>query len=163
MQGMRGQAFETMMLVISVIVALAILAVLLNILNIVKIFNPSNPTDVMSSGLKDIQSQGVGITQPQKVTFSKGTRIITAQLITDIPVQSTAVKFVCPSSSEVCGSGKPLVITTDRTLDVNSNIEVYITVCGNEANPAGSADYCIAMDSAPGTATSACTAACNVV
>ena len=158
MQGkMRGQAFETMMLVISVIVALAILAVLLNILNIVKIFNPSNPTDVMSSGLKDIQSQGVGITQPQKVTFSQGTRIVRSQLITDIPIQSTAITFVCDDTANVCGNGKPLEIETSTgILLVNNNIEVYLSVCGAQQK------YCIAMASTASDATKSCATKCNV-
>lgn len=161
----RGQAFETMMLVISVIVALAILAVLLNILNIVKIFNPSSPKDVMSSGLKDIQSKGFGITTPQKVTFAKGANVLAKELISDIPITVSDLKFFCSTSSTVCGTGadKPLKLdSTGKILTINNNIEVFVVVCGNEQNGAGTPKYCVALDDAGDAATKTCSDSCKL-
>ncbi len=175
----RGQAFETMMLVISVIVALAILAVLLNILGIVKIFNPSSPKDVMASGLKEIQSKGYGITTPQKVSFTKGATITVGELISDIPIQAANVKFICKKSgtNSVCGDvsaavDKPIIrpagaftLATDSAainanhLTIKDTIQVYVAICGNEDNPPTAYKYCIAVSDTPDGATADCVAA----
>ncbi len=175
----RGQAFETMMLVISVIVALAILAVLLNILGIVKIFNPSSPKDVMASGLKEIQSKGYGITTPQKVSFTRGATITVGELITDIPIQAADVLFICnKNTNSVCGDSdtvtpaKPIIRPSGTSADKNhltikDTIQVYVAICGNE-NPADTMDYkyCIAISDTAEGATSDCVASsggCNIV
>ncbi|MFH1199689.1 MAG: hypothetical protein V1708_01335 [Candidatus Micrarchaeota archaeon] len=161
----RGQAFETMMLVISVIVALAILAVLLNILNIVKIFNPSSPKDVMSSGLKEIQSKGYGITSPQKVSFTKGQVFTVGEIVADIPVQRTDVKFICEDTA-VCKGTNPLSTddtNADNRLTVKDKVDAYVVTCGNEGS---TPRYCVSVAYTQDAATRYCIAAspggCNV-
>ena len=168
----RGQAFETMMLVISVIVALAILAVLLNVLGIVKIFNPSNPSDIMNRGLKDVQSKGFGITAPQKIAFTKGASIFTKELLNDIPIQTQEVQFFCDANICSGTTTAPLKIqssagSTNNKLMVSStvnSIEVYVVVCGNEANLSPKPKYCISIARDPEKATSGCEAssACDL-
>ena len=82
----RGQAFETMMLVISVIVALAILNVLMGIINGVQLDVANSPDTLMHGQLKQIVSDGYGFTTPQKVTLKRGTRLdIRSIAKTDIP------------------------------------------------------------------------------
>ena len=153
-----------MMLVISVIVALAILAVLLNVLNIVRLFNPSDPVKTISSGLKDIQSKGFGVTTPQKVQFGKGTTILTRQVIVDIPIKSTDVTFHCAGSDDsVCAESNdekfPINVetTTDSNkITVNSNIEANIVVCGNEPK------YCVVLGRDPQATSNQCITACGL-
>jgi len=81
----RGQAFETMMLVISVIVALAILGVLTGILGQIS-FGTDTPDKLMHDKLKDIVPAGYGQSVPMKATLKRSTRLDLRQVIkSDMP------------------------------------------------------------------------------
>ena len=71
----RGQAFETMMLVISVIVALAILNVLMGIIQGVQVNIIGTPDDAMHDALREIVKEGFGYSPPLKATLKKATRL----------------------------------------------------------------------------------------
>ncbi|MBU1198118.1 hypothetical protein KJ765_06455 [Candidatus Micrarchaeota archaeon] len=152
----RGQAFETMMLVISVIVALAILAVLLNILNIVKIFNPSDPKDSMSSGLKNVQAKGFGISSPQKVTFSEGNTIYMKEVIQEIPVTESDVQFSAHTSVPTTA----LAVTANKIV-VEQTLDIYVVVCGDESRQSPPF-YCISLGRTAADSTATCEDACGL-
>ncbi|MBI5224299.1 hypothetical protein HY989_00340 [Candidatus Micrarchaeota archaeon] len=154
----RGQAFETMMLVISVIVALAILGVLLQILGIVKIFNPSDPAATMSQDLKKVQTKGYGIEVPRKLTLSKSI-IDVKGVITDIPILEDDVKFVCDDDA-ICGSDKAISLEKDdKRVVIKNNVEVFVAVCGDASNDNG-AKYCVAFSRTETGATESCDKGC---
>ncbi len=97
---LRGQAFETMMLVISVIVALAILGVLTGIIGNLN-FGPSNsPQEAMHDELKKVATSGYGFSEPIKINIKKGTKIASKGILkNDLPeVNSDFVRF-CVSST----------------------------------------------------------------
>lgn len=71
----RGQAFETMMLVISVIVALAILGVLTGILGGIRTPFGGDPSEKIFTELKKIASSGYGQSLPQQIQIPKGTKL----------------------------------------------------------------------------------------
>ncbi len=139
----KGQAFETMMLVISVIVALAILGVLLQILGIVDLFNPSDPTATISQDLKKVQTKGYGSEVPRKLTLPKSS-IYVKSLITNIPILEDDVKFICKDSA-ICEGDKVLTLDSDaKKLTIKTKIEVSVAVCGDASKEDG-AKYCIAF------------------
>ena len=166
----RGQATETMMLVVSVIVALAILAALMNILGIVKIFNPSNPTDVMKSGVKSLQSGGgYGYSIPQKTSFVKGTRVNRQTIVGDTGLQVSDVTLVCgdTGAAGICvGSGTTSPITGSAsggsTLVVNNNIDAFIVICANADQAAGKPKYCISVAKEANVASTECKSPCGI-
>jgi len=163
----RGQAFETMMLVVSVIVALAILAVLMNILGIIKLFNPSDPKAVMHDGLKEVQSKGYGITIPKKTTFSTST-FLARELLSDIPIPETWVGFYCEEDeSGLCGSGDDAFINVPtaggKQLTVKKTVEAYVAVCGDQSSIATThPKYCIAVAIDAEKASSDCMTKCGL-
>ena len=180
---LRGQAFETMMLVISVIVALAILAVLLNVLNIVK--PPGgDPVSTMHNDLQSIQSTGFGITAPKQITLTQSQVVLRNSVIQSIPIQTNQLGFFVYNdfgsgssgqnsgpftTSGTCtaagsGSGSAPCVTS---VQVNQNIQVYEVACGNTNQQSGSqgswaVQYCIALAETGQHATTACQAGCNV-
>lgn len=160
----RGQAFETMMLVISVIVALAILGVLLSILGVI---NPgqfgSDPRSTLKENLRTLQSRGYGIIQPKKVTFNQeGDTITRQELVSDLSILASTIEFSC-AEPEICGGGDAPLDVSDRTIKVLKKIGVYIVTCANEQNSGGPL-FCasIASSSSPAKATEDCTQKCGV-
>ncbi|MBI5036784.1 hypothetical protein HZC09_05575 [Candidatus Micrarchaeota archaeon] len=154
----RGQAFETMMLVISVIVAIAILGVLLNILGGIS-FGVGDPKAVMTDGLKSIQAKGFGVTQPKKSNFEVNAYVMRGEVIGDLPVLEDELEFACASSSGICDNDK--LVVTKKSVDAKTNIEVYITVCGDSTktrNP----KYCVGIGRQGAESRDECLKACQI-
>ncbi|MFH1750084.1 MAG: hypothetical protein ABH863_00220 [Candidatus Micrarchaeota archaeon] len=162
----RGQAFETMMLVISVIVALAILGVLLNILGV---FGGGviggKPLSIIKDGLRDLHSRGYGTNTPQKITFEKGEELRRGELVTDLPITSRDIKFSCATDAdEICGSGDdaPLDLS-DTLISSKKKIDVIVVTCANEQRDT-EPRYCVTISSIskPGQATKTCVIECGI-
>ena len=123
----RGQAFETMMLVISVIVALAILGVLLNILGGVGgLFNPTNPVKSIQTELSRIGGQYSPGEQPVEVKLGTN-RIDTTQVTQDNPnILAQDLTFVVHDSLtdivEVGGSGQYII--------ARQEVQAFVVACG---------------------------------
>lgn len=158
----RGQAFETMMLVISVIVALAILGVLLNILGV---FNQGgiggDPLPTIRDNLRDLQSKGFGSSIPKKVTFSDGQVIRRTEFTTDLPISPAAIRIFCADGADaVCGgdSNAPLKITDEKTISSNARYAAMMVTCANDP------DYCVvfAGTSQPDAASEKCAVECKL-
>ncbi len=170
----KGQAFETMMLVISVIVALAILGVLLNILGIIGGGTiGSDPKAVMTDNLRNLQSKGFGTTPPKSVEFSEEQFIYKKDLTADLPISDTNLYVACAGTAGTVGenavcsstanSDLPIVISATGTIHAKKKIKAVLVTCANEQNT-GTAPvhkYCVLIG-APGTeadTTAACTGA----
>ena len=109
----RGQAFETMMLVISVIVALAILGVLTGILGGLQIGVTSAPDQAMHDQLKQIVSSGYGYSVPQKVTLKKGTTLDLRSVVkNDLPEINPGVPSAADANVKFCVNTAPGAIPT---------------------------------------------------
>lgn len=134
---LRGQAFETMMLVISVIVAVAILTILLSFLGVINIFG-ENAKTVIPQMIKNIESKGAGIELKANAQFDQGI-ITTDELTVDTPVQQSNIIFHCPQSTgggTLCGtSGSvPILITQgsggeSSTITMSKKTNAAIAVC----------------------------------
>lgn len=168
----RGQAFETMMLVISVIVALAILAVLMGILQPGIITPGNSPATIMHDGLREISTKGYGITVAKQATFDKGTIILKNDVRgSDLPLTPNDIGFYADSSSSgfvstSCGTGtstSALAVTGSGSsggtqIQVCSKIQAYIAVCGDSSVN----KYCIAIARQPDKATTQCKTSCGL-
>jgi len=156
----KGQAFETMMLVISVIVVLAILGVLLNILGGIS-FGVGNPTDVMKDNLKQVYSKGYSAGTPaKKSTFDQGNIITAKDVIGDLPLDPSDLKFNCPNSDgAVCNKLSTSTYQSNpgsnQNVRINSKVEAFIVVCG-DSNKQDSPHYCIGLGSTAAKAVDAC-------
>ncbi len=123
----RGQAFETMMLVISVIVALAILTVLLNILGGVGgLFNPTNPVKSIQTELSRIGGQYSPGEAPVEVKLGKN-RIDTNQVTQgNANILSQNLKFaVHDSLSDTVQLG-----TDGSYIQASKDVQAFIVACG---------------------------------
>jgi hypothetical protein len=177
---LRGQAFETMMLVISVIVALAILAVLLNILG--SFTSPgSNPVSTMHNDLQSIQSTGFGITAPKTMTLGANLVILRNSVIQSVPIQESQLGFFVSNdfvangqqgtspvtgtnsqgSSCTGGSGTGSATCSTAMTVGPQDIQVYEVACGN-TQATTTVQFCIAIAENGKDATSACEAGCSV-
>lgn len=138
----KGQAFETMMLVISVIVALAILGVLLNILGGVGgLFNPSNPVDSIKKELIRVGGQYSPGEAPVEVKLVKDQTIDTRQVTQDnANVLAEEVTFVIDETLE--GEVEPTGATPRFT--IKKDVQAVVVVCGD---PSGSSEvkYAVAI------------------
>ncbi|MFA5246959.1 MAG: hypothetical protein WC408_03675 [Candidatus Micrarchaeia archaeon] len=128
----RGQAFDTMMLVISVIVAVAILGMLLGFLGGIGSFG-AKYSDVIPDLVKKINTQGVGITLQEKVEFSVGgmNPFVAQNAIGTAPISSDNVKFSCVSGDNLCGTDNPLDVE-DGSIMINQKITATVAVCYND-------------------------------
>jgi hypothetical protein len=161
----RGQAFETMMLVISVIVALAILGVLLSILGV---FGGGivggDPKSTMKDNFRDLHSGGgIGVSAPKRVTFKAGTTVVPKELISSLPIQSKQIKFICANNDDIC-SDNPMKVD-DAIITVSSDVEVTLVTCANEGSDNNQeANYYAAVSHAnkPSEATDACMTEANL-
>ena len=160
---LKGQAFETMMLVISVIVALAILGVLLNILGGINFTGVGDPSAVMKDGLKQIQSSGYGITTAKKATFDRGSLIRKKSVIQDIPISLTELSFACEGTA-ICGTGKVEITNPGQdteSFESNSRLEAFIVVCG-DAQKSTDPKFCVGIGRLEKDAKNACTTKCGI-
>ncbi len=156
----RGQAFDTMMLVISVLVAMAILAVLMNVLNSLN-FNPNSAKEIMKTELKSIVTSGYGTSSPKQVEFKKDEYIDIKSVLGDASVSEGEVQFKCGSqSTELCSGGdSPLVIDDAKStgsITVNKNTKAYVVVCGDDSK----GEYCISVGRQGADARQTCTETC---
>lgn len=125
----RGQAFETMMLVISVIVAVAILGILLGFIGGIGTFG-ANAKTVMPDLMKKVSQRGSGLEIKDKVEFSAGDRIYQKDAVGEAAISPNKVTFVC-QDTDLCEGDGPLDITEQR-IAVNSKINAVIAVCSND-------------------------------
>ncbi|MCL5011561.1 MAG: hypothetical protein M1594_01550 [Candidatus Marsarchaeota archaeon] len=148
----RGQAFETIMMVIAVIVALAILGFLTGILgNLGSMFNPSDPVKTMTSALQGIAGQYSSGTSPQVLAFSQsGQNINTIQLTSNTQLSSDEVYFACTSNLKKTGD---LVVTSSQStssttasqlLTIKNKVTVEMVACGDPSHN-GAPYYVIAF------------------
>ncbi|MFH0835604.1 MAG: hypothetical protein V1834_00385 [Candidatus Micrarchaeota archaeon] len=125
----RGQAFETMMLVISVIVAVAILGILLGFIGGIGTFG-ANAKTVMPDLMKKVSQRGSGLEIKDKVEFSAGDRIYQKDAVGEAAISPLKVKFFC-QDPDLCEGDGPLEIT-DQKIVVNSKINAVIAVCSKD-------------------------------
>ncbi len=102
MKARKGQAFETMMLVISVIVALAILNVLMGIISGVQLNVQNSVDQQMHDAVKKIADDGYGFSTPQKGVLKKGVRLTSRSILkNDLPeLDPDTVRF-CVDRNEL--------------------------------------------------------------
>jgi len=127
----RGQAFETMMLVISVIVAVAILGILLGFIGGIGTFG-ANAKTVIPDLMKKVANKGYGIEVKDNVEFTAGDIILLREAIGEAPISEDNVAFKCTSNAGTCGSGKPLEVdesTGKGKITVTKKISASIAVC----------------------------------
>ncbi len=123
---LRGQAFETMMLVISVIVALAILGVLLGILNTFS-FSGSDAEQVFKEELKKVGGSYSPGTTPRDATMKAG-KTINARVVTeDTTVLQDTVKFIV--ASELNDAIE--TVDGDKAVRATRDVKVTFSVCGD--------------------------------
>ncbi len=146
----RGQAFETIMMVIAVIVALAILGFLTGILgNLSSMFNPSDPGKTMTSALQGIAGSYSSGTAPQVLSFNvAGQSFDTAGLTQSTSLSSYNVYFVCSStvpkgaiSISSLGSGS----TALQKMTINQKVSLEMVACGNPSLNGKGPYYVIAL------------------
>jgi hypothetical protein len=130
----RGQAFDTMMLVISVIVAVAILGMLLGFLGGIGGFG-AKAKDVIPDLVKKVQQKGFGLEPKDKVEFTKGDSIYRADAKGTAPISTDSVNFMCyDSANSICSSSSdtPLTVSQHGSIVCNENIAVAVVVCFND-------------------------------
>ncbi len=152
----KGQAFETMMLVISVIVAIAILGALLGILGGVGGGFGSDSKDAIKDAIKKIEQRGVGVETKDKVDFNQGS-VLPEELVVGTSVSVSQLHIYCvPSDSILCsGDNAPVKIgSPDNSYDVSKKASGTIVV----AKGAASTNYhiCVGNKEALTTIVSEC-------
>jgi len=162
----RGQAFETMMLVISVIVALAILNVLMGVISSVQVNVQGNAQDTMHDTLKELAKNGNGYSVPNKVILKKGTRLDSRSLLkTDMPeIDASMVRFCVtrteiaevvlpPSAASSCSTS-----AASGSLDlgpVAQDTAMYYVICG-DVNFGARGAFHVSIASSPTSASKNC-------
>ena len=136
---LRGQAFETMMLVISVIVAVAILGILISIITGLPIIGGDAKSDVQQM-LKAVQNSGAGNQLKEKTQFSVGL-INAEEAVQGTTINKNKIQFYCDSSTDrsgVCtGTDAPIQIINGPPAAVNikSRTTASVAVCKGLSNP----------------------------
>ncbi len=127
----RGQAFETMMLVISVIVAVAILGILLGFIGGIGTFG-ANAKEVIPELIKKVSQRGTGFEMREKVEFTSG-GITAKEAIGQAAVSEGDIKFSCSEGTN-CGSNEkdPIQISGGNSILVNKKITGTVVVCIND-------------------------------
>jgi len=129
----RGQAFDTMMLVISVIVAVAILGMLLGFLGGIGGFG-AKAKDVIPDLVKKVQQKGFGLEPKDKVEFSKGDSLYRDDAKGTAAISKESIKFTCYDDN-VCSEGTDTPLTVkESSIVCNENIAVAVVVCFNSEN-----------------------------
>lgn len=153
----RGQAFDTMMLVISVIVAIAILGILLGFLGGITIFGKDAKT-VLLDKLKKMSQKTYGTDFEEDVQWKKGDTIYYKEIIGSSPISASNLFIGC--DNKLCGtqgSGKSLVLNINDVpresdfISVENGAKTAIAIC----TPDG-ISFCIRIDPNGKTATSNC-------
>ncbi len=125
----RGQAFDTMMLVISVIVAVAILGVLLSLIPTVPEFG--NAKQVLPDLLTKVSNVGFGVEGREKVEFTKDDKIYVQNIITNTAIPPEKL-HVCIDSSLKPSPLDFIKSASDARyhyLEVKSSLKAAIAVC----------------------------------
>ena len=102
----RGQAFDTMMLVISVIIAVAILGLLLTFLNQVNVFG-KKASEVIPNLVKSVSQKGYGIQVEDGVEFQPSETFLIKDAIGASSVSKTQIIFDCYKSGTFDGFCNP--------------------------------------------------------
>ena len=148
----RGQAFDTMMLVISVIVAIAILAILLGFITGIGSFGTS-AKDVIPDKLKKINSAGYGIELVDSAQFKSGDIITNVGLVKGLSILAEDLHICCDSS--LCPTSKdPLSLSgtgASQYLKVVRDVKAAIAVCSQD-----STNYFVAVYKSKDGASSIC-------
>lgn len=149
----RGQAFDTMMLVISVIVALAILAVLLNIIGGITGIGQGDPSSLMHTQLKNMVTAGYGCSSPQTTTITRGTSIFAKQIQGDIasiqpPDQLEFMIDTASASEGITGTSGDFGASNQAFLKAptlsSQSAQIVFVVCANtQATPNQIFNICI--------------------
>lgn len=161
MHGRRGQAFETMMLVISVIVAIAILTILLGFLGGIS-FGATDAKSVISDLLKAVDRKGVGLDQKAPATFDK--TIFAAEVTAGTAILKEDVKFYCEDDATFCGGsgGAPINIGSGgaSSIKVTRKANGAIVVCKGE----GKTEYsvCVGRPERLNDVADACSSKCEL-
>ncbi|HII39412.1 TPA: hypothetical protein HA318_05425 [Candidatus Micrarchaeota archaeon] len=149
----RGQAFETMMLVISVIVALAILGVLMNILGGIGGGIGSDPKQAIKQKVEE-QAGKPGATSPikTKVTVTE-LRINKLDVLGGTTLSQDEFEFLCDPAIEV---GEPLQCddTSDSRVTLQKG-DYYVVACGNP-DAAVDVKYRVGIGKTAGSADEVC-------
>jgi len=161
MRKFRGQAFETMMLVISVIVAIAILGILLGFIGGIGTFGADART-VMSDSMKKVQQRGFGVEVKDKAEFPLGVQYFAKDVVGESPVNPENVKFYCGDTSEsLCGSGAgaPIPIATGNTYvgPVVKKITAAVAVCTGDGQ-----FYSVCIGTTSADASTTCVEKCGL-
>lgn len=151
----RGQAFETMMLVISVIVAVAILGVLLGFLGNLGNLG-AGAKSVMPDLAKKVESRGVGIEVKDNVQFEKDDTILRSDVKGASSIILSQIEFVCAQSEFCSASDAPVQVKSDR-VHVTQRTSGGVALCSGD----GSKFYvCVAKTTAD--ADKECTSKCRI-
>lgn len=125
----RGQAFETMMLVISVIVALAILGVLMGILGNVGGNISADPSQVMKDKLNEIGGKYSAGTTPVTASFPKKTYEVKELVAESSAVLEQDLKFVF--TPKLTDSQVAELDAEGKSFTVNKAFKGVIVACSN--------------------------------
>ena len=128
----RGQAFETMMLVISVIVAVAILGVLLSFLGGIGQFG-TNAQTVMPDLAKKVDSKGYGIEVKEGVQFEKDSTILRNDVKGSSSIIRDNIEFVC-AQADFCGSSTAPIEVKSTQVSVREKTTGGVAVCSSDGN-----------------------------
>jgi hypothetical protein len=126
----KGQAFETMMLVISVIVAIAILGILLSFLGNVSIIG-AEASQVVPGMVKDVYNKGYGIEIEDEVDFQEGD-VLTPDDLTGQLFPKDQLKVECVDDA-TCGDSDAMIEVDDDNIYVNKNGKASVAVCPDES------------------------------
>ncbi len=124
----RGQAFETMMLVISVIVAVAILGVLLGFLGNIG-FNVANAKTVIPDLIKKVSNEGFGTESKDNVDFAKDDTIYIENLISGSSVPASKLHVCIGDEIKDALEFKTASKPEDAYINVKSGVKAAIAVC----------------------------------
>ncbi|MFA5246960.1 MAG: hypothetical protein WC408_03680 [Candidatus Micrarchaeia archaeon] len=125
----KGQAFDTMMLVIGVIVAVAILAILLNILHIIQLPGNDAKSEIRAL-MSKVYTNGVGIESKDNVKFSNTDAIFKADAIGSLPIAIKDISFVCISGESCSAETDPVTVTSSSIVGKQA-IDMAVAVCIN--------------------------------
>ncbi len=160
----RGQAFDTMMLVISVIVAIAILGLLLGFLGGIGGFG-AKAKDVIPDLVKKVQAKGFGLELKENVEFNKGDSIYQRDAIGQAPISKDDLKFDCVRSDASCGtaSDSPVFLGSNNLVG-NQKISLTVAVClGELSSTVGEGNYLVLVGKKTAEVRSQAEQDCNLV
>lgn len=126
---MRGQAFETMMLVISVIVAIAILGILLGFLGQITIIG-AEAGQVIPDMVKKVYNKGYGVEVKDRVDFKAGSVLVAKDLTGNIFPEDQIYVFCAGEAEAICDdSDAPIEISDEKRIIVHNGGKASVAVC----------------------------------